>query len=218
MQPLAMRMVCTGCTVGALGALAALAAASVVRAVGARQRSNPRALAMVVVSGLLAVLTGCATKPQVQSLATGRSDLSAHALTGQDLDTLRREAQRLCPLGGEILRQSGQPEPRVPTGSRWHVLLDTTVQWFDAPPASSPAAQLVVLCREPGDHARLPALPSAGAAGATRRPLPATPTPTSAQTSAQNPAQPLAQTPIALTSSAAPAMAALPIGPITPEW
>ncbi len=155
-------------------------------------RAGVRGWVLAGVSGLLVGLSGCTTTLQVQALATGRSDMSAHALTGGDLDTLRREAQRLCPLGGEILRQSGRPPPAQPTGSRWRVLLGTTAQWIDTLDTPQPSAQLVVLCREPGDRARLPAT----AAQATDPP----------PTTAARPA------------NTTQATAALPIGPITPEW
>ena len=157
------------------------------------QRAAGRSLAALVgLRGLLALLVslaGCASQPQVQSLATGRSDVSAHTLTGTDLDTLRREAQRLCPLGGEILRQSGQPQPVLPTAGRWRALLDVTTQWVNAVPIS---AQLVVLCHEPGDRFRLPA--------------------------ATLPATAASRTSAALSGDMPRATAALPVGPITPEW
>ena len=68
----------------------------------ATRRLSP---ARLLVLGLALAMGGCTSLLEVQTLATGRSDVSAYALSGTDLEVLRREAQRMCPLGGEILRQ-----------------------------------------------------------------------------------------------------------------
>lgn len=130
-------------------------------------------------------LAGCASPIDVRSLATGRSDMVAYELNGSDLDALRREAQRLCPLGGDILRQAGQQQRTVQADGRWRRVLHAATEWIDPPQQS---AQLLVQCREAGDRLRL---------------------------------QPAAAPP-ALPASVAPAEAglnaALPIGPILPQW
>ncbi len=145
------------------------------------------------VAAALIHLGGCAAEVQVQSLATGRSDVSAHTLTGTDLHTLRHEAQRLCPLGGDILRQSGHLQAPQPTGSRWRTLLNGATQWMTPPQTS---AQLVVLCNEPGEYARLPAVTAPVAA----------------------PARESARAPTGRTGGKTQPTAALPVGPITAEW
>jgi hypothetical protein len=137
---------------------------------------------------LAACLAGCASGPDVQTLATGRADVSAYTLNGSDLAQLREEAQRLCPLGGEVLRQSAQGTPwPAPADGRWRRALQTTALWLDPPQRS---AQLVVVCREPGDRMHL--VPAAAAA---------------------------ASKPAAPASTATPEWSvALPVGPVSPEW
>lgn len=138
-----------------------------------------------VLPALALGLGGCAAVLDVRLLATGRSDVSAYELNGGDLEALRREARRLCPLGGEILRQAGQQQMPETTGGRWRNSLNAAAAWVDPPRQS---AQLVVLCREGGERMQLPASMPAAAAPA---------------------------------SAAAPAPdlnAALPVGPITPQW
>jgi hypothetical protein len=91
------------------------------------------------------------------------------------------------------VRQSSQgAPPQAPADARWRRALQATAQWADPPPRS---AQLLVVCREPGDRMRLAAAaPAAPAASAADRP-----------------AQP--------ASAAAAEMAvALPVGPVLPQW
>ncbi len=145
--------------------------------------------------GLAAAMGGCTSLLEVQTLATGRNDVSAYALSGADLEVLRREAQRMCPLGGEILRQSGRQQRPEQVDGRWRKALQATAQWIDPP---QQAAQLVLLCREPGDGFRLPPAAATTAAPAAT---------TGAAPPQMSPANPPVQT-----------TAALPIGPITPEW
>ena len=136
--------------------------------------------------GLALSLGGCTSMQDVRSLATGRSDVSVYELNGSDLVALRDEAQRLCPLGGEILRQAGPPvPPGQPTG-RWAQALNSAAAWAEPPRQT---AQLVVVCREPGDRFRLQAVAAAAA-------------PASA----------------AAAPAAGHLAAILPVGPITPEW
>jgi hypothetical protein len=138
-----------------------------------------------------ALLGACVSPPHVQTLATGRPDVSAWALQGEDLDQLRRTAQRLCPLGGEIVRQSARGQRPEPADGALRQALQSTAQWFDEPQRS---AQLVLLCREAGDRMRLAPTPAAVAQ----------PTDTAA------PAQ--------TATSAGEITAGLPVGPVMPEW
>lgn len=133
----------------------------------------------------LAALTGCASTPDVRQLATGRADVSAYELNGGDLHGLRLAAQRLCPMGGEIVREAGHSLPPEAEAGRWRSALNTLSAWMDPPRRP---AQMVVLCREPGDRLRVQQ-----AAPRPQRVVPP-------------PAEPAEVT------------AALPIGPINPEW
>ena len=147
-------------------------------------------------AAVVALLAGCAAAPEVQTLATGRSDVSAYALNGSDLDELRKEAGRLCPLGGEVLRQSSHGAPlSASADGRWRRALQATALWLDPPVRS---AQLVIQCREPGDRMRLvSAANSAAAASAAVQPAKAA----------------------SAWSGDSPAFSvALPVGPVTPEW
>ena len=130
-------------------------------------------------------VSGCATPLDVRPLATGRSDLSAYELNGADVYSLRRAAQRLCPLGGDVVREAGFGLPPEAEAGRWRSTLNTLAAWVEPPRRP---AQLVVLCREAGDRASLQA-----AAPRLQQPAPA--------------AEPTAEV-----------TAALPVGPILPEW
>lgn len=147
-----------------------------------------RQLAAAAAVAAVALLGGCATQPDVRPLATGRGDVSAFELNGADVDTLRREAQRLCPLGGEILREAGHGLPLAPDAGRWRNTLNTLAAWAEPPRRP---AQMVVLCREGGDRYKL----QAAAPSAPVAPM----------------AHPAAASPSEVTS-------ALPVGPILPEW
>ena len=139
-------------------------------------------------SGLLLLagaLSGCMATVQVQPMATGRTDASAYMLSGEDLNALRREAQALCPLGGDILRQSGRHQRPELTGGRWRTAVNAAALWLDPP---QPSAQLVLVCREPGDRFML---------------------------QAAAPAPQAASAPATVTTETT---AALPVGPILPEW
>lgn len=158
-------------------------------------REVPRGGTAWLAAGLLASLVGCAARPEVQMLATGRADVSAYALNGNDLDLLRQEARRLCPLGGEVLRQSTQGVMApARADSRWQRALQISTGWLELPPERT--AQMVVVCREAGDRMRLE--PAARAA---------------------DPAAAAAAPPADAASAADPVLSAsLPVGPITPEW
>lgn len=134
-------------------------------------------------------VSGCVSTLEVQTLATGRPDVVAYSLQGGDLAMLRREAERLCPLGGDVVRQYGQQQrPEQADGGRWRRALQATAMWIDPP---RQAAQLVVACRESGDRMRIQA---------------ATPAP---QRAAEAPSAP---------TDPADVTAALPVGPVNPEW
>jgi hypothetical protein len=126
----------------------------------------PRAAAMAAIVCL--GLSACATRMEVRPLATGRSDVAAYELAGADLSALQREAQRLCPDGGEIHRQASQLQRPENVDGFWQGWLTQTSAWIDPPQR---AAQLVVVCRaQPGravvQPASMPAAPASGAAGA----------------------------------------------------
>ncbi|GCL61242.1 hypothetical protein [Pseudaquabacterium pictum] len=146
---------------------------------------RPRAAGACLLSVLALGLAGCATQSDVRQLATGRSDVSAYELNGGDVHRLRREAQRLCPLGGEIVREAGHSLPPEAEAGRWRSTMKTLAAWVEPPRRP---AQLVVLCREPGDRSRLQAAV------------------------APAPVAPPAAAP------AAEWTAGLPIGPVNPEW
>jgi hypothetical protein len=139
----------------------------------------------ICLAALGLLLGGCATPVEVRPMATGRSDASAYTLSGADVHQLRREARRLCPLGGEIVREAGYSLPPEADAGRWRSTWNTLSAWVEPPRLP---AQLVVVCREGGDRANLQAT--------------------------------LAPPPEAHTEPApAPELsAALPVGPINPEW
>jgi hypothetical protein len=171
-------------------------------ACGVPQRACLAALALA--------LGGCAARLDVRSLATGRSDVSAYELNGSDLDALRREAQRLCPLGGEILRQASWQQQPQATGGRWRQALDAATAWTEAPRG---AAQLLVQCREGGERGRLQV-----AAPAVAAPAVTTLSTLSTLSTPAVPAPAAAAAPTAGTRPARDLSAALPVGPITPQW
>ena len=140
-------------------------------------------------------VVGCAATVEVRPLATGRVDIAAYELRGSDLAPLKREAQRLCPAGAEVVRQTVSGTTSVDMDetawSRWWVPLSLKL--------NSPVtqAQLTVQCRPAPqdrviDAARLPA-------------------PGAARWAA------LAQ-PEAATDGVPQPVAAAPIGPVMPEW
>ena len=194
--------------------------------------------------GVLALAAGlglaaCGSTMEVRSLATGRAGLSAYELTGADAGALRREAQRLCPAGGEILRSASLDQAHDAVDGRLRGWLNATTDWLDPPRR---AAQLMVLCRGPADAEALRAAApasraSAPAAQAEAPPSPmrvaaATPMPVTTTPGATEPGKvPVAAAPpmpparpvpaVAKPLQAAPAasiLPTLPIGPVTAEW
>jgi len=154
-----------------------------------RQRLRRRLLGMLACGA--AAITGCSTGLEVRHLATGRVDTEAFELRGTDLDQLRREAQRRCPQGAEVLRQAVRDQRPTSTGDegrieRW---MSRAAAWVDPPQRE---AQLVLVCK-----------PSA--LGSILAPAPA--------------AQP-ASAALAVAALAPDAVAEgpPPVGPISPEW
>lgn len=109
------------------------------------------------------LLAGCAGQVSVRTLATGRPDQAAYELHGEDLPALQRSAQRLCPQGGEVLRQA-QRGPLDDPGAHW------SGRWLrGAAQAVEPVpreAYLLLLCRDgagTGTLAAAATLPAAAA-------------------------------------------------------
>lgn len=111
------------------------------------------------------LLAGCMTLLEVRPLATGRADVSAYELIGADLSALRREAQRLCPQGGEIVRQASQDQSPEKIDGRMRGWMNGASAWIDPPQR---AAQMTVVCREVAGQNQLQAAATAAdAASAT---------------------------------------------------
>jgi len=94
------------------------------------------------VAGLigLALLAGCASRVQVQSLATG-DGRAVYELRGSHLAILHAEARGLCPQGAEVLRQWQRHErDEAEPGRLWRWTSDLV----DAPRNQ---AQLQISCR-----------------------------------------------------------------------
>ena|SRR3990167_482411 len=109
-------------------------------------------------------LAGCATLLEVRPLATGHVDVSAYELIGADLVDLRREAQRLCPQGGEIVRQAAQGQSPEKIDGRMRGWMNGASAWIDPPQRS---AQMTVVCREAAGQNQLQAAATAVAAAST---------------------------------------------------
>jgi hypothetical protein len=92
--------------------------------------------------------TGCSAVVDVRALATGRADVAAYELRGPELPMLQREARRLCPQGGEVLRQSGHDQRSVDDEGSIRRWLIATHAVLDPPRRQS---QLVVVCKEAAD-------------------------------------------------------------------
>ena len=156
---------------------------------------------------LLSLLGACAAPLELRPLATGRADIEAFELRGADIAMLRREAQRRCPQGADVLRQaeSGQPLVQV-EGGRFERWTQVAAQWVDPPQRQ---AQMLVLCRP--DPQRLawglipPAPASAPIATAAADPSPSR--------------HPYGEGPPADDMRPSlPPVPAPPIGPIDPTW
>lgn len=108
-------------------------------------------------------LAGCGTLLEVRPLATGRNDVLAYELIGADLGALRREAQRLCPQGGEILRQAAQDQTPEKIDGWPRGWMNSATAWMDPPQR---AAQMMVVCRESAGQNLLQATAAGAAASA----------------------------------------------------
>lgn len=93
--------------------------------------------------GAAAVLAGCAAPVQVRHLSTG-SPQSAFELRGPSLRELQIEADRLCPRGADVQRQSlryERPENRDGLIRRW---TQPAIDWVNPPDSE---AQMMVVCK-----------------------------------------------------------------------
>ena len=111
-------------------------------------------------AGLLALaslLGACSSLVDIRPLATGRVDVSAYELRGADLAPLQREARRLCPQGGDILRQAGLDARRERDEGRLQRWMNATSEVLDPPKRH---AQLVVMCKPAPDAASFAAQPA----------------------------------------------------------
>ena len=93
--------------------------------------------------------TGCSAVVDVRSLATGRVDVPAYELRGPELAMLQREARRLCPQGGEVLRQSGRDQRPANGDGNLRQWMNAANEVLDPPKRQS---QLVVVCKEAADN------------------------------------------------------------------
>ena len=124
-----------------------------------RMASEPQRLG-VRRAGLLALaslLGACSSLVDIRPLATGRVDVSAYELRGADLAPLQREARRLCPQGGDILRQAGLDARRERDEGRLQRWMNATSEVLDPPKRH---AQLVVMCKPAPDAASFAAQPA----------------------------------------------------------
>ena len=93
--------------------------------------------------------TGCSAVVDVRSLATGRVDVPAYELRGPELAVLQREARRLCPQGGEVVRQSGHDQRPANGDGSLRQWMNVANEVLDPPKRQS---QLVVVCKEAVDN------------------------------------------------------------------
>ncbi len=109
----------------------------------------------MAVAGLMT--TGCAVV-DVRPLTTGRVDVAAYELRGPALAPLRREAQRLCPQGADILRQTNRDQLPADEAGRVGRWLQTAAAWVEPPRR---AAQMMLVCKESAADLVLPAAAAA---------------------------------------------------------
>lgn len=107
--------------------------------------------------GLTLLCSACSSWVDIRPLATGRVDMSAYELRGTDLAPLQREARRLCPLGGDILRQSGMDARHAADEGRVQRWMNSSSELLDPPKRH---AQLVVMCKPVPDAASFAAQPT----------------------------------------------------------
>ena len=93
--------------------------------------------------------TGCSAVVDVRSLATGRVDVPAYELRGPELAVLQREARRLCPQGGQVVRQSGHDQRPANGDGSLRQWMNVANKVLDPPKRQS---QLVVVCKVAVDN------------------------------------------------------------------
>lgn len=142
-----------------------------------------------VIALLPTLLAACSAVVDVRSLATGRVDVPAYALRGTDIAAVRREAEKLCPSGGEVVYQASRSQRTVPADGRVKHWLQQAANVLDTPRGE---AQMTVICSEMPGNRLLLAAPAAN------------PVATAAVKSAPAPTPPPASPP--------------PIGPLTIAW
>ena len=127
-------------------------------------RTTPEPSRLLVCSAGLLALTvlcsACSSLVDIRPLATGRVEVSAYELRGAELAPLQREARRLCPQGGDILRQAGMDARPVDDEGRLRRWMIATSEVLDPPKR---LAQLVVVCKPTPDAASFAAQPPAAA-------------------------------------------------------
>ena len=120
---------------------------------------------------MAALCSACSSLVDVRPLATGRVDVSAYELRGAELAPLQREARRLCPQGGDILRQAGLDARHLSDEGRLQRWMNATSEVL-APPKRH--AQLVVMCKpvlDAGSFAAQPAVSLAEPVAAVPMPV-----------------------------------------------
>lgn len=121
------------------------------------------------------LLAACSAVVDVRSLATGRVDVPAYALRGTDIAAVRREAEKLCPSGGEVVYQASRGQRTVPADGRVKHWLQQATSVLDTPRGE---AQMTVICSEmPGNRLLLAAPAANPVAMAAVKPAPASPPP-----------------------------------------
>ncbi len=103
-------------------------------------------------------LAGCSAVVDVRPLATGRVDVAAYTLRGPDLAAVRREAERLCPQGGEVVFQASRGQRLVPADGRAARWLQQGTSWLEA---ASDQSQMTVVCGDLPGNRQLLATPAA---------------------------------------------------------
>ena len=110
---------------------------------------------------LLTLLAACSAVVDVRSLATGRVEVAAYALRGPEMAAVRREAEKLCPAGGEVVYQASRSQHAVPADGRVKHWLQQGTSWLDSPRGE---AQMTVICSEMPGNRLLLAAPAANLA------------------------------------------------------
>lgn len=129
--------------------------------------------ALLAVAAVLA--TACSNLVEVRPLATGRVEVSAYELRGAELSILRRETQRLCPTGADVLRQAARDQQPSDPAGRWQAWMNRAATWVDPPQRE---AQMVVVCKPTLDALTVAAAPASPPAAPTPDPSNDAPIPT----------------------------------------